>query len=101
MKNLNFTFSNNDELIAYLEKINHKKVPLTIERLRSYPGCEKYTEEEAEDIIQLLNELARIILEHVAYKNSICVDNQYIVYLNPETSAKQISINNEAKNVAA
>jgi hypothetical protein len=63
-------FNDYDEFIKYLEKTNPKKKPMTIERLRTYPGCENYTDEEAEDILKLLHKLAAIIIEDTAYKAS-------------------------------
>lgn len=101
MKTSLCNFDNQEEFIAWLETTNPNKKPMTIERLRSYPGCEKYTDEEAGDIIQLLSELAVIVLEHVAHKKSTCIDNQQVVYLNSEIGVKKIPVYNESKNVAA
>jgi hypothetical protein len=39
-----------DACIAYAHKINPKRQPLTIEKLRSFPGCDHYTDEEAAGI---------------------------------------------------
>ncbi|MGC4036093.1 MAG: hypothetical protein QM764_09030 [Chitinophagaceae bacterium] len=57
-----------DELIAHFEKTNPTKKSITVERLKTYPGCENYTDEQLEKIIQLLKELAAIIIENTIQK---------------------------------
>jgi len=42
-----------------------KKDPLTVEKLRTYPGCEHYTDEQAEEIVSSIEILAEICLEYV------------------------------------
>ncbi|GAB3840279.1 hypothetical protein GCM10028821_44770 [Hymenobacter jeollabukensis] len=38
---------------------------LTVAEFRQYPGCEAYSREEAEEILQSLRQLALIVCEHV------------------------------------
>jgi hypothetical protein len=59
---------------------NHE-TGLTPEKLRSYRGCEHYTDEEAEQVISSLKKLAGILLEMPQTKNYV-IDNQFVVYLN-------------------
>lgn len=94
-------FSNNDDLITYLKKNNPDKNPMNIDRLRSYPGCENYTDQQAEDILKLLNELATIILEVTPPKNNYCIDNQYFVNSYSQSGSKTIPLFNNEKNKAA
>lgn len=49
--------------------------PLTVEDFRSYPGCEKYSDEDAADIIESLDVLARVFLQ-AAILHGTHYDNQ-------------------------
>lgn len=48
--------------------------------LRSFPGCEHYTDEEANYILASLQTLAEILLKCVIDKSQL-IDNQYFVPL--------------------
>lgn len=101
MKINSTNLSGTDDFIRFLQKTNPNQEPLTIERLRSYPGCESYTDEQAKDILNLLNELATIILEISPSKNIICIDNQYIVNSNSQPGDETIPLFSNEKNKAA
>jgi hypothetical protein len=101
MKKQSLNLNNDDDLIAYLKQSNPSRKPVSIDRLRTYPGCENYTDEQAEEILKLLHELAIIILETNPSKNSICIDNQQVVYLNKQTDKKQRPLFTDNKNKAA
>ena len=51
--------------------------------LRSYKGCEHYTDLEAKEIIKFLEKLSAICYSMMCNTNSIYIDNQQVVYLNP------------------
>jgi hypothetical protein len=48
---------------------------LTVAKLRTFPGCEHYSDEEAEKIVQSLRRLSEIILNIPVVKNYL-IDNQ-------------------------
>lgn len=50
-----------------LKLINPDKVPLTVEILRTFSGCENYTDEEAENVVRSIEVLARVAF-HVRAK---------------------------------
>lgn len=84
--------SYNDDFIRFLEKTNPSQSPVTIERLRSYPGCEHYNDQNANEIMELLHQMALIILELHDQENSICIDNQHFVNLESEKHSSVIPI---------
>lgn len=59
---------------------NKQETGLTIDKLRKFPGCEHYTDEEAEQVVNSLNSLAEILLEYPLEK-LYYIDNQLVVSL--------------------
>jgi hypothetical protein len=69
---------------AFAQAINPKKEPLTIEKLRTFPGCEHYSDEEAELVVQTIHQYALILFECVSKTKVIPLSNtNNISYLNP------------------
>jgi hypothetical protein len=87
-----------DASVAYAHKINPKKQPLIIEKLRSFPGCEHYSDEEASGIIQSFQQLTAIAFETITYNQSPCRSEPEIVYLESTNQLPQIT---EPNNKAA
>ena len=58
---------------------------LTIEKLRSFPGCNYYTDNEAEQVINSLQQIASICYDLFKDKKTQSIDNQYYVYLNRDS----------------
>jgi hypothetical protein len=61
------------------KNLDKRKEGLTIARLRTYPGLENVTDEEAEHIINSLNELANLLclaVQRKKQKMRTCIDNQ-------------------------
>jgi hypothetical protein len=79
-----------DACIAHAHKINPKREPLTIEKLRSFPGCEYYSDEEAESIIQSFEQLTAIVFEAITSGQNLCSSDQQVVYLEDNTQPTQI-----------
>lgn len=52
-----------------------KREPLTSDKLRTFPGCERYSDEEAEEIVATLKALAKIFLR-AATADGTRYDNQ-------------------------
>jgi hypothetical protein len=95
-------FKTTEDCISFAENVNSAKQPLTIEMLRSFPGCEHYTDEEAASIIQTIEQLSLILFE--CMPNSICIDNEQVVYLEQERRLKTKSIKDhlsKTQNAAA
>ena len=87
-----------DACIAHAHKINPKRQPLTIEKLRSFPGCEHYSDEEAESIIQSFDQLTAIVFEATTSGQNPCSSDEQLVYLDDSTQPTQIP---EPSNKAA
>jgi len=54
-----------DDCIQYAQAINPKKAPLTPEQLRQFPGCERYSEEQAAQLVQTIDLLVTAVFETV------------------------------------
>jgi len=65
-----------DDFIKHADKINPNREPLTIEKLRTFPGYENYSDEQAGEVVQTLEELAIILFEAAFQNDSSCIDNQ-------------------------
>ena len=63
----------------------------TPEWLRSFPGCEHYSDQEAIEVILALKSLAAILLQS-GTKILQPVDNQLVSYLNAEEKTQQLKI---------
>lgn len=91
-----------EDCLAFAQKTNPKKEPLTIAKLRTYPGCGQYSEEEAANIILSLEQLALIIYDCMVFKSTICIDNQLVVSSSGERNEGIIPLPfNNSKTVAA
>ena len=64
------------------DKINPEEKPLTPELLKTFPGCEDYTEQQAQEIIHSLEKLSAICYNIVNVEKIHSIDNQQVVYLN-------------------
>lgn len=69
---------------AFAQAINPKKEPLTIEKLRTFPGCEHYSDEDAELVVQTIHQYALILFECVSKAKVVPLKGtNNISYLNP------------------
>ena len=101
MKQLKPVLDSGEDFFDYAQKINPKCESLTPEKLRSFSGCEHYTDEEALGIIQSLEMLSVIIFENAEIK-SICIDNQQVVNSKDKTETKVMSMSSsQTQNRAA
>ncbi|MFM2226513.1 MAG: hypothetical protein RJA07_2715 [Bacteroidota bacterium] len=66
------------ELIESIIKMNPKKESLTTEKLKMFKGFEDNTEEELQEYVQAIHQMAVIIAEHLSHQNGkvIELDNQ-------------------------
>jgi hypothetical protein len=62
----------------------HNNQKLTIEELRSCPGCECLTDEEALQIIETAYQLSLLIYKITAQQDEFIFDLQPVVYLKNE-----------------
>jgi hypothetical protein len=96
------TLRTTEDCISFAREINPAKQPLTIEKLRSFLGCEHYTDEEAASIVQTIDHLSHILFE--CTQDPICIDNEQVVHLKKASRSKTRSIKNhinKAKTIAA
>ncbi|MGF2414008.1 hypothetical protein [Ferruginibacter sp.] len=61
---------------------------LTAAQLRSFPGCDHYSDTEAAEIIQSLEKLSAICYEQLGKLKIHSIDNQYVVSLNSHQHTK-------------
>jgi hypothetical protein len=82
-----------DEIKNYIEGRTDLKSrpPLTIELMKTFPGCENYTDEEAEFVMKSLNELVPILSDLKLSAKIISIDNQQVVNCNGETELLKIA----------
>ena len=76
---------NNTSLEQLVKTINPEGNPLTVEILKSIPGCEHYNEAQALEIIQTLEKLSAICYSIVNTEKIHNIDNEQVVYLNGKT----------------
>lgn len=62
----------------------------TPEWLRSFKGCEHYSDEEAREVLDSLNQLAAILLRNASQKTQH-IDNQRVVYLHQEEKQQKLA----------
>ncbi len=75
---------NQSDGAAFAQAINPKKEPLTVEKLRTFPGCEHYSDEEAEQVVQTIHQYALILFECVSKAKVVHLpDTNKMSYLNP------------------
>ena len=72
---------------------NPKKEALTSAVLRTFEGFAGISDEEAENICRTSLLFAQVLLEFIAVKNTISIDNQFVVYSTSENEVPVIDIN--------
>ena len=78
------SLKNQTDGATFAQAINPKKEPLTVEKLRTFPGCEHYSDEEAELVVQTIHQYALILFECVSKTKVVPLpDTNKISYLNP------------------
>ena len=78
------SLKNQTDGATFAQAINPKKEPLTVEKLRTFPGCEHYSDEEAELVVQTIHQYALILFECVSKAKVVSLkDTNNISYLNP------------------
>ena len=68
-------------------EVSYPESKLTFEKLRSYPGLENLTDEQARESILTIQQLAALYFEIHSIEDSHCIDNQFIVSLNERKQA--------------
>jgi dihydropteroate synthase len=77
--------------VEFKTSLSKSELP-TPEWLRSFPGCEHYTDEEATEIIHSLDTYVNIVIRAVM-KNGTALDNQ-------KSTTKTIDLTNPIKRAA-
>lgn len=81
---------------AFAKSINPKKEPLTIEKLRTFPGCENYSDEEAAAILLTIAQLTHIMFELQMAGDIIEEQPGIIIRLNPKQPIISLHTNTKA-----
>lgn len=88
-----------------IQLINPKKEPLTPQFLKTFEGFQDISDEQAQSICVTSLLFAQILLETIARKNSITIDNQHVVCLREENKTPVVQMNTiiskPSKNKAA
>ncbi len=79
-----------------LEYINNRadlksRPPLTVELLKTFPGCENYTQEVAEFKLRCYDVLIPILRDFNPHVKIISIDNQQVVNCINENETKKIA----------
>lgn len=64
-----------------------KREPLTHQKVKATKGFENLSDQKAEEAVDTIKALARLLFEIHCSKEVICIDNQQVVSLNPENKA--------------
>lgn len=70
-----------------LKPINPDGIPLTIEKFRELSGLTDIADDEVEKAVQSIQLLVKILYDFARKDNSICIDNQQVVYLKEQKHA--------------
>lgn len=84
------------DCIAYAKSINPKKEPLSIEKLRTFPGCEHYNDEEAVAILRSIEQLTQIVFELMMAGEVAEEPPGKIIHLKPRQTIKTQITNTKA-----
>jgi hypothetical protein len=81
-----------DSLFPVKKITTGKPTPLTTDLLKSLPGCEHYSDQDAEEILSSIQKLASLLLESQKEEkeNIHHIDNQLIVSLIPDQHPNNI-----------
>lgn len=80
--------------------INPRKEALTPALLRTFEGFAGISNEEAENICRISLLFAQVLLEFIAAKNTMSIDNQHVVYSNDENEVPVIDMNSSKLNTS-
>ena len=94
--------TDNDVYLQTEQVIKKQTDTLTTEKLKSFPGCEEYSDAEATDIVHSLELLANVLYGFHTNLQNVSIDNQQVVYLEQENDLNLIhTISPKSKTVAA
>ncbi len=60
-----------EDYMAIAQAFNPNKHSLTVEKLKSFPGCEHYTDQEATEIIQTIELLTSLLFEYSSKQGKV------------------------------
>lgn len=73
--------------MRYSEQVNPQKEKLTIETLRTFPGCEHYNDEEATEIVETIHKICHTAFELALSNKPNSNDFQFSIPLSKEETA--------------
>ena len=78
MKKIKSETETKEQVIDEVIKMNPKKEPLTIEKLKTFKGFEQMNDEELKEYLHHIHQMAVIVVEHLRTQNNEVIesDNQ-------------------------
>jgi hypothetical protein len=80
---------------------NPERIPLTIEKLKQFPGFTQMDDSTLDSALQSINELAETLKEWMALQKIHSIDNQLFVYLISENATDDVLQVIDKENQAA
>ena len=65
-----------EHLFTLTDTINPKKEPLTSAILKTFDGCENYSDEAAVEVVKTLHQVALVLYDCINTKEQLLIDNQ-------------------------
>jgi hypothetical protein len=90
-----------DDEIKRIQNLNPKKEALTIDKLKTFAGCENLSNNEAAEAVKTIHQIALVMYEFTQKNKMFSIDNQLVVNLkNKNKEQQQTSINSQQKLIA-
>jgi hypothetical protein len=90
-----------DDEIKHIQNLNPKKEALTLDKLKTFAGCENLSNEEAAEAVKTIHQIALVLYEFTQVNKIFNIDSQLVINLNNESEEQQqTSINSHQKRIA-
>jgi hypothetical protein len=70
-----------DDDVKNIKKMNPHQEPLTVEKLKTFSGCENYDAKEATEIVKTIRQIALVLFQSTCTEKILSIDNQLDVNL--------------------
>jgi hypothetical protein len=70
-----------DDEVKNIEKMNPNQEPLSVEKLKTFAGCENYDAKEASEIVKTIRQIALVLFQCTYTEKILSFDNQLDVNL--------------------
>jgi hypothetical protein len=65
-----------DDEVKNIEKMNPTQEPLSVEKLKTFAGCENYDAKEASEIVKTIRQIALVLFQCTYTEKILSIDNQ-------------------------